>query len=99
MEQDIKDMGIVQQLKPKNLAVLHKNRNRIAFRATPQEIGLLIQLQKAYQLGDLSGVLHKILADYGGIVIERIKKISTLQADIEQYGIQPHELFIKGLKK
>ena len=99
MEQDINDIGIVQQLKPKNLMVLHKNRNRVAFRATPQEIGLLIQLQKAYQLNDLSGVLHRILAEYGGLVIERTKKIATLKADIEQYSIDLSELFVKGLKR
>lgn len=99
MEQDIKDLGIVQQLKQKNLAVLHKNRNRVAFRATPQEIGLLIQLQKAYQLSDLSGVLHRILAEYGGFVIERSKRIASMKADIEQYSIDLSELFVKGLKR
>jgi len=95
----IKDLGSVQLLKQDKSKVLHKNRNRIAFRAKPQEIDLLIQVQKAYQLNDLSAVLHRILAEYGGYAIERTKKISDIKSIMQQYAIDTSELFNKGSKK
>jgi hypothetical protein len=72
-----------------------KKDNLLKFRATPSEQQTINSLMTAWQLSNKSGVFHKILASFHGVVIERAERITEVKALLNKFQIQPHELFSK----
>lgn len=75
--------------------VVKQKSNIIAFRAKESELALLKQLQKDYQVSDLSAVLHKILGSFHGVAVMRAESIAKLRAEVEKWNVQHFELFSK----
>jgi len=74
-----------------NPSVIQKESNVINFRATQDELVLILNLKQLFNYSKTSDVIHQMFKNYSSLQAERNKKIKEWGDSGKLLQIQPHE--------